>query len=401
MVFYLRHLQVNFKIIWRNFLKTLKRIVNWSIYHKGYKKLLLVVFLVLIIALYNSFIEDIQSAIVNDLSFLFWDIKNLEIFHVLLLYLFLFLFFLIFGNRCHSYIKRLFKSFRIFGTIFQHYLVFGSLVIFISSLLLSTDTYQSYYFFRSDVVLATILIVLLATPISVYLSRKEEKLRRDKFYSEKNYIEKFPIQKSIQDKIGFEGQVSIIFSDIISYDHRFKAQSYLLLGEWGSGKTSLLNLLREKIINSEKDREGRNFNTLETIYFDVSQFEDTNILYLHFYNNIIEELSERFIIPVFDRYKIMQSIVGAFGKNNYLNSLISYFLSKQSPGKNLKKISRWLYSLNLTFVVQIDEIDRLKEQEINGVFKLIRLVKSNMSNIVLVSATTNKVLYDQLSELNK
>ncbi|WP_234570848.1 P-loop NTPase fold protein [Rhodohalobacter sp. 614A] len=250
-------------------------------------------------------------------------------------------------------------------------------------------------------VLATILIVLLATPISVYLSRKEEKLRRDKFYSEKNYIEKFPIQKSIQDKIGFEGQVSIIFSDIISYDHRFKAQSYLLLGEWGSGKTSLLNLLREKIINSEKDREGRNFNTLETIYFDVSQFEDTNILYLHFYNNIIEELSERFIIPVFDRYKIMQSIVGAFGKNNYLNSLISYFLSKQSPGKNLKKISRWLYSLNLTFVVQIDEIDRLKEQEINGVFKLIRLVKSNMSNIVLVSATTNKVLYDQLSELNK
>ena len=348
---------------------------------------LFLTYIFIICFFYNSFLTGIQEIFADELAYFFGDISRLDIVHVTSILFFFFIGSLISGRFIFKYLRKLISSFNIFGSILQHYIIFGIISLFISSLLFNRDAFQSYFLFNGDFAIAIFAIIITGSLLSFQIT-----LNKSDNKTEDEIPHEFPIQSSEQDKIGFDNQVTNIYTDIISLNRKFKSRIYLLLGAWGSGKTSLLNLLTEKIEENKDERANKDFNSIETIYFDVSQFEDTNLLYLHFYNKILEELSKRLVIPLFDRYRMIRSIVGAFGKSKNINSLIGYLMSKKSPEKNLKRISSWLYNSDLTFVVQVDEVDRLLEAEVNGVFKLLRLVKSNMYNIVIIFSTTDNVM---------
>lgn len=165
-----------------------------------------------------------------------------------------------------------------------------------------------------------------------------------------------------------------------------------VLGAWGSGKTSLINLAQK-----EFKRNG-----VHILDFNPWMFSGTQQLVEHFFDELTDQLR---ICP--DLAKIGKAIGKAL--DNYSDvfprstrgvvKILAKFLLGKKTGisQNRDRVEKILKKLDKPIVVVLDDIDRLLVSEIRDMFMLIRLT-ANFPNIIYVVAFDRSRVEEALAE---
>ncbi|HPG41258.1 MAG TPA: P-loop NTPase fold protein [bacterium] len=216
-----------------------------------------------------------------------------------------------------------------------------------------------------------------------------------------------PILTSKDDILGRKNFAYNLADTITSYKDKNNIVIGLY-GEWGSGKTSLLNLITERINLKTKNSKHKPI----IIKFNPWNFSEQNQLITQFfyilslslkrkdnstkiknigekiedYSQIIEPLS---LIPVVGQYstlaKIFTKLTGS--------SIKKWGKSKEKTIDDIRdELNKLLCTINRKIIVIIDDIDRLTPIEIRQIFQLVKKLGDFPNTIYILSFDKNVVL---------
>jgi energy-coupling factor transporter ATP-binding protein EcfA2 len=210
-----------------------------------------------------------------------------------------------------------------------------------------------------------------------------------------------PIEGVADDLLSRESVAESIADNIRSVD---ASKGYVVgvLGPWGSGKTSLVNLIRERL---------EDIPSIPVLDFNPWMFSGTEQLVESFFAEMAAQLrlkGGKFegIANGLDAYSELLTpltllpFVGAwFDRFRGATGSIKRFQEKRKEGvatRRARLISA-LDKLDVPIVVVIDDIDRLTTAEIREMFKLVRLTAS-FANIIYLLAFDRARVERALSE---
>lgn len=150
-----------------------------------------------------------------------------------------------------------------------------------------------------------------------------------------------------------------------------------VLGPWGSGKTSFVNLVRTEI-----EEHGIPF-----LEFNPWMFKGTRDLIDRFFIDICQQIKKRGNLVNLGREleQYMKTFPGLIGGT-------SRIISKLLQGRDLRStVERTLKNLDTPLVVFIDDIDRLSTEEIRQVFQLVRLTGKFPNILYLLAFDRSRV----------
>ena len=182
-----------------------------------------------------------------------------------------------------------------------------------------------------------------------------------------------------------------------------------LYGQWGTGKTSLVNMILEEIKENEKvvivRFEPWNFSStnqlLEQFFVHLAnQFHWTKDKTLKEVGNALERYSD-----AFDFAKVIPHVGGAI---SFLGKRISKGIGKRIQNnldKNdimcqKEKVVQLLKGQNKRILVVIDDIDRLNNEQIRQVFQLITSV-AKFPNMIYLLVFDKEIVVKALEKIQE
>jgi len=171
-------------------------------------------------------------------------------------------------------------------------------------------------------------------------------------------------------------------ADILSGIKHKKAFVVGISAEWGHGKTTLIEFIKEKL-----DKKSNNISYI----FDPWYFNNQESLILHFFKSIFESINNLYFAPsltyTFSKYAnaLAKTAKESKGYGGILGTLLT--TSDQIPVLK-KELQEQLTALNKSIVIFVDNLDRLEKDDLLLMLKLVHLC-SDFSNIVFV------LLYDK------
>jgi len=202
-------------------------------------------------------------------------------------------------------------------------------------------------------------------------NKKKEQpiLRKDKYslYDE-------PIQFLEQDLLSREKFIEDLQKGIESlpFDDSFV---FGLHGSWGEGKTSVINLLKNKF------KENKDYLVIN---FDPWHFKDEEAILAAFYNQIEQSLSQKFILPGFKKTFMKYQNLISMGLSQ-TGIKIDFLNVKESIEEIKQRIESYIAQTKKKIIIFIDDIDRLQPEEVLFVFKLARLNAKFQNTIFLLA----------------
>lgn len=214
-----------------------------------------------------------------------------------------------------------------------------------------------------------------------------------------------PITKKEEDILGREKFAECLTAAIINYTNREKNTDGLVIGlegEWGSGKTSLLNLMKAELGNRVI---LRTFNSwLAT---------DQTSLVTEFFKTIISASSENDVFGKEDMKKYGKSFLINMARSFSIGipvtgitfspgKLIDSYISEKTLSEQKKSIfdslikqksGKWL-------VLFVDDIDRLSYDEVGILFQLIKNV-ADFPKVIYVLAYDKEVVIKALNRVQQ
>lgn len=209
-----------------------------------------------------------------------------------------------------------------------------------------------------------------------------------------------PIKDLGEDYLQQEKFVNHLKSVITDYNSQ-DSLTIQLRGEWGSGKSSVLNMLKNSL---EEDSEKGPL----VMYFNPWNFSTKNELIKSFFKELSVIFKENMGDEEFSKLNdylnlIMSSVVSLtplFGADSFFSIIANIFsniliwISKRSVDeKNLVDVKNKLNSLliknNRKIVVMVDDIDRLTNIEIEQVFQLTKSI-ADFPNMIYILAYDEK-----------
>lgn len=173
-------------------------------------------------------------------------------------------------------------------------------------------------------------------------------------------------------------------------------------GEWGSGKTSIVNMALEYIYSSEK-----NIAKPMIMRFNPWNFSDHNQLIEKFFNELSILLSnESKVIEKLKSYfnKLVPPLLllSSVANSNQTQALInSAKWIEEHPSKSLESIKTELNELliknNRKILIVIEDIDRLNNSEIRQMFQLVKLL-ADFSNTIYILEFDKNIIKKALEE---
>ena len=171
-------------------------------------------------------------------------------------------------------------------------------------------------------------------------------------------------------------------------------------GEWGSGKTSFINLILENL--KPEEAELPRFLIIE---FNPWNFSDQNELITDFFKSIIDALEsektmcgnwfeietaarkiKRYFPKLLERSNVSLGIPGVLSVGLDLEGMTGDPLERQK-----KEINGLLAKIGKPIVIVIDDIDRLDARETRLVFKLVRMTANFANTVFLLAYDRGKV----------
>ena len=183
------------------------------------------------------------------------------------------------------------------------------------------------------------------------------------------------IKKADEDILGRINKVNNTVKDIQN-TNLSSSIAFGIVGKWGDGKTSYMNLIKEKIKNNK-----------EYIIIEFSAWLNisTKSIIQDFFDTVEAALKGQSLNLAKEIRKYGNSILKNT-KNQFLMNIFygMDFLSENSLSSEFKNTNEQLNKLNKKVVVFLDDLDRLSPNEIFEVLKLIRNTASFDSFIYVV-----------------
>jgi KAP family P-loop domain len=196
-----------------------------------------------------------------------------------------------------------------------------------------------------------------------------------------------PITDDSQDILGRVDFVESFYSQI----ERFPSEDsfvFGLNGPWGSGKTSALNLLRNRIRMNRK---------LVLVDFNPWYFQSAETITRRFYESISASLNRDFFYPqlrsIVRRYaRILSPVLKRFG--------IESIHPDDATVEEIKTVvESYIMRTGRRVIVIIDDLERAYGSEVLTIFQIVRL-SANFKNTLFVLAYDEAQLLPQLERLH-
>lgn len=189
------------------------------------------------------------------------------------------------------------------------------------------------------------------------------------------------ILNSEEDVLGRNSKALKIYKEIIQLKSE-KSTAFGIVGAWGSGKTSFLNLIKEKFNKS---------NSKKNIVVDFNPWLNISIdsIVQDYFNTLEFELKE-YSVDISKNIKKYGDSVLNLHNNSFTNSLLkgSNLMFETNLTSEYERLNELLKKLNKRIIIFIDDFDRLQANEIFEILKLIR-------NTVGFDSFTYIVAYDR------
>ena len=210
-----------------------------------------------------------------------------------------------------------------------------------------------------------------------------------------------PISSSSQDRLDRADFCKYLAGAISGY----KSSECIvlgLLGTWGSGKSSILNMTVEFL---EKNLKGQK-NSIKPIIvrFNPWNYPDPDKIVTHFFYNLSSKLKSK-------RLEKLQKLGNKVSK--YADSFIPFEILINSPKRpeslKIRKTSRQsidskkealtndFQKIDNKIIIIIDDVDRLNKSEIRKIFQLTKAF-GNLPNIIYIVAFDRKIVSQALSD---
>lgn len=213
-----------------------------------------------------------------------------------------------------------------------------------------------------------------------------------------------PITSAAQDRLD-RARVARDFAASVRRSNASQGLVVGVLGPWGSGKSSFVNLMREEFAREP---------ALTVVDFNPWMFSGSQQLVDFFFSEVASELRLRdktrfgMIAEGLDDYGDVLSplaLVPGFGawfdrSFKALRSASSWYRRRREGASPIReKVSKALAALDDPVVIVIDDIDRLSTDEIRDIFKLVRLTAS-FPNLIYIVAFDRERVERALDESN-
>lgn len=205
-----------------------------------------------------------------------------------------------------------------------------------------------------------------------------------------------PISNENEDELNRMPFVKRLSKSVCNYD----SQDCLvigLMGEWGSGKTSILNLTFSEI---KKEKDNWIF-----IDFNPWYFSNQDNLILQFFNRLLNELkfSDNFTKKAKDiLFKFMKGISINVNLKFLSSNLDLDKVLKQEEFEKFNSFKEDLFdifsNLDYKIIISIDNIDRLTDDEIQQIFLLVKSL-ADFPNVIYILSFDQNIVIKTLNKL--
>lgn len=220
-----------------------------------------------------------------------------------------------------------------------------------------------------------------------------------------------PIEKQEDDLLGrasFSNQLGKAI-----YGHEEKSSLVIgLFGEWGTGKTSIINMVEKETLRLSLKDNKKQF----IIRFSPWNYTDKDNLISLFFESLQSKLKE------FDTKKIYKSVRKALCDYANALDLLSYIPGmspklveiikaiakgqgeqledKPDLDKSRKTLEKELMKINSKIIVIIDDIDRLTNIQIRDIFQLVKQV-ADFPNVIYILVMDRNVVQSALTAVHE
>ncbi len=196
-----------------------------------------------------------------------------------------------------------------------------------------------------------------------------------------------PIQDQAQDLLGRKPFVEGLYKQIEKLP---SPDSFVfgLHGSWGEGKTSVLNLLRNRLAQNP---------LIIPVVFNPWYMATERAIIQNFYDTIEQVLQKRYLVGTLHRHL-----------NRYRDLLSSGIRSvgfglelpiHDEPERLRQELEDWITRTDCRLVIIVDDIDRLQPAEILAVFKLAGL-SARLKNSVFILSFDEVAIRERLKEVS-
>lgn len=198
------------------------------------------------------------------------------------------------------------------------------------------------------------------------------------------------INRKEDDRFGFYEEAELFLDKL--EEHKVSYQNHALIvgleGEWGSGKSSFINMIECAISNYSKNSQ------LKLIKFSSWNYRNSNQLTIELLSTISEAIDVKEVTKAIDKYiKVFEGT-----SFQWLAGLTRVFLGEgKTTQEYFNDVNEILKNRSQTLIIAVDDIDRLVKEEVLEVLKLLRNT-ANFRNIVYVVAYDRNYVEDTLKE---
>ncbi|WP_282179990.1 KAP family P-loop NTPase fold protein [Maribacter stanieri] len=335
-------------------------------------------FIILVVLFYQPLKPIYENIIVNPILSKIRPVFIVDIIHLLIVGLILRKVYLNIKNETYISGHQMFISisiiaFYIYLRCFENY-VFFSLTFF--DPIKYFDLWFSYF-----------LISPLTRLISIFRNNKESNRSIDNLFNDS------PIDNELEDALDRHYKAKRI-SDEIYQTNANQAIGFGITGQWGSGKTSFLNLIKQEISKKNEDEY--------LIIIDFNPWLNLGIesIIQDFFDTIQTALRP-YSEDIYREIKQYSNSLLNIGKSDITHSIkeILGFAFKRNVTTDFSSLNELLKKLDKRILIFIDDFDRLQSTEIFEILKLIRNT-AGFDNFVYLVAYDKAYLNESLKNLN-
>lgn len=260
-----------------------------------------------------------------------------------------------------------------------------------------TFSFIGYFDSRFDYCLSCIIVLLGTSFIRfVYLKNHQEVFQEplidnvSKQETESDQIRQKllfenPILEKVDDRFGFFDDAEELMTEIQLLDTTQRSFSIGIVGNWGSGKTSYLNLLKNII-----GRYPTRYDLIEYSVRSSSDIKQIQTDFLSAFCYMLKKYDSGFS-TLFKDYAHALNLV----KNDNLLSKLFSLMWHDDIERSKENIEKVLKRINRTIIVLIDDMDRLTGKEILEVLKLVNK-NASFPNTIFITAYDKKYVNNVL-----